>query len=79
LPAWHPVADLEVTDRDRFRQIKRFLYVDEETIVDVEYRYQVVSYTLDGYFSSASNVVSLRREAVDTDKDSNAPLPVPRR
>jgi len=67
------VADLEVTDRNRFRQIKRFRYLDADTIVGVSYRYQVVSYTLDGYLSAASNIVAVQRE------EQHAPLPTPQR
>jgi hypothetical protein len=71
------LADLQVTDRDRFRQLKRFRYVDGETTVGVHYRYQVVSYTTDLYFSATSNIVSVQRVAVG--EESHAPLPTPQR
>jgi hypothetical protein len=71
------IADLEVSDRNRFRQIKHFRYLDTDTIVGIEYRYQVVSYTLDGYFSASSNTVTIQREAMTEER--HAPLPTPQR
>jgi predicted small lipoprotein YifL len=68
---------LEVTDRDRYRQIKRFSYVDTDTTVETPYRYRVVSFTTDRYFSAPSNVVSMQR--APTTEESHAPLPTPRR
>jgi predicted small lipoprotein YifL len=71
------IADLPVTDRDRFRQIKRFRYLDVDTIVGGEYGYEVVSYTLDGYVSASSNIVTIERAAMS--EEGNAPLPTPQR
>jgi hypothetical protein len=53
---------IEVSDRDRFRQIKAFRYLDADTVAGVEYHYRVVSFTLDRYFSSPSNVVTIERK-----------------
>jgi predicted small lipoprotein YifL len=52
---------LNVNDRDRFRQIKRFRYLDHDTTVGTLYRYRVVSFTTDRYFSAPSNVVTVQR------------------
>ena len=70
------VLILEVTDRDRFRQIKHFHQLDRDTTVGAQYRYRVVSFTLDRYFSSPSNVVTVERTSADEEK--HAPLPTPR-
>jgi hypothetical protein len=70
------IAVLEVSDRDRFRQLKRFRYVDRDTIVDTPYQYRVVSFTLDGYFSAPSTIVAVERTG--TDEEKHAPLPTPR-
>jgi len=56
------VATLDVTDRDRFRQIQKFHYLDAGVTMDVTYRYSVRSATLDGYVSEDSNVVTITRE-----------------
>jgi predicted small lipoprotein YifL len=63
---------LQVGDRDRFRQIKRFRHVDLETVAGTQYRYRVVSFTLDRYFSAPSNVV-----AIVAPEATHAPLPTP--
>ncbi len=55
------ISVLEVTDRDRFRQIKAFRYLDRDAVFGVHYRYRVVSFTLDRYFSLPSNVVTVER------------------
>ena len=68
---------LEVNDRDRFRQVKRFSHIDDDTSVGMPYRYRVVSFTLDRYFSAPSNVVTVERTI--TGEESHAPLPTPQR
>ena len=70
------ISMLAVTDRDRFRQIKAFHYVDHDTEPGTEYRYRVVSYTLDGYFSAPSNVVTAERKSKG--EENHAPFPPPR-
>jgi hypothetical protein len=52
---------VEVTDRDRFRQIRRFRLMDVGVTASERYRYRVVSFTLDGYVSAPSNVVEIER------------------
>ena len=71
------LVELPVTDRDRLRKIKRFSYLDTTTIVGVEFRYRVVSYTDDGYFSGPSNEVVITPEAGGQGTD--APLSAPQR
>lgn len=66
---------LEVGDRDRFRQIKRFEYLDRDTRAGTAYRYRVVSFTLDRYFSEPSNTVTVERTISSEEK--HAPLPTP--
>ena len=77
LAPFQRVDVLEVNDRDRFRQIKRFTYVDPDTNVGTPYRYRVVSFTLDRYFSAPSNEVTVERTT--TGEESHAPLPTPQR
>jgi len=68
---------LEVNDRDRFRPLTRFRHDDNDTSVGMPYRYRVVSFTLDRYFSAPSNVVTVERAI--TGQESHAPLPTPQR
>jgi hypothetical protein len=56
------VATIELTDRDRFRQVKAFRYLDRDPAVGQTYRYRVFAYTDDGYGSQPSNVASATRE-----------------
>jgi len=76
-PEYERIAVLEVTDRDRFRQIKRFKHLDRDVTLGVAYRYRVVSFTLDRYFSSPSNAVTIER--IVKNEDRNASLPTPQR
>jgi len=70
--AFQRLTVLEVTDRDRFRQLKRFRFVDRDTTPGGAYSYRVVSFTVDRYFSEPSNVVSVERAV--TDEGSHASL-----
>ena len=74
---YQKIATLEVDDRDRFRQIKRFKHLDRDVTVGVAYRYRVVSFTLDRYFSAPSNEVTVERTTPV--KEKHAPLPTPQR
>lgn len=71
--AFHRLHVIEVSDRDRFRQIKRFRHLDADTTVGTQYRYRVVSCTTDRYFSDPSNVVTVERAT--TAEERHAPLP----
>ena len=53
------LATVVVEDRDRFRQAKRFRYTDEQITVGTRYRYQVRAFTLDGDYSTPSNIVEM--------------------
>jgi hypothetical protein len=52
---------VQIPDRDRLRQQKRFAFVDTTTALGEAYRYRVLSVTEDGYLSAASNVVEIVR------------------
>ena len=71
------IAELTVTDRDRFRQVKRFKHLDRDVTPGVAYRYRVVSFTVDRYFSAPSNAVTIER--TPTNEGRNALLPTPQR
>jgi len=55
------LRQVEVTDRDRFRQIRRFRLMDAGVEPNQHYRYRVVSFTLDGHVSAPSNIVEIER------------------
>lgn len=74
---YQKIAELEVTDRDRFRQIRRFKHLDSDVTPGVTYRYRVVSFTVDRYFSPPSNAVTIER--IVKNEERNAPLPTPQR
>jgi hypothetical protein len=52
---------IEVEDRYRFQQVRRFRYLDTKTEVGLAYEYRVYCFTLDGYESAASNLVQIAR------------------
>jgi hypothetical protein len=56
---FRPIARLDVTDRDRFRKIRRLRYTDATLTSGTRYRYRVLSTTLDNYVSEPSNVVEI--------------------
>jgi len=53
------IANVPVTDRDRFRPEKSFNYVDKEASKSGTYYYRVISYTTDAYYSLPSNQVTI--------------------
>lgn len=53
------LATVAVDDRDRFRKAKKFSYIDNQLTANTLYRYRVQAFTVDGYYSSASNTVEL--------------------
>ncbi len=55
------VAELPITDRERFQKMDRFEWVDTATVIGSTYRYQVISMTDDGYRSDPSNEVAFTR------------------
>ncbi len=56
---FHEIKRIPVEDRDRFRQVKNFRYVDKDVLVGIVYRYRVLSRTTDDYESAASNEVEI--------------------
>ena len=68
-------ASLPVTDRDRFRKATRFRHLDPSVSPGGQYRYRVVSFTVDDYASAPSNIVSIER--IVTSEELHAPLPAP--
>jgi hypothetical protein len=62
------VSELEVTDRDRFRKVRRFRFLDTDVERGRQYRYRVYAFTTDGHVSHVSEVAGVVREA---------PLPQP--
>lgn len=51
------LTTVRVEDRDRFRQSKRFRFIDEQVSVGTRYRYRIQAFTLDGDYSTPSNTV----------------------
>jgi hypothetical protein len=60
--AFRPLADIPVTDQDRFQQQRKFSYLDESAEAGHHYRYQVISSTLDAYRSDPSNEAEITHE-----------------
>src|SRR5579862_2072355 len=77
LEVFAPVHTVEVTDRERFQQERRFGWTDTDTVLGQTYRYRVVSETTDGYVSQPSNVAILER-AQPSPTPSPARTPTPR-
>ena len=55
------VAEVPVTDQQRFQQQQLFAFTDRDTTIGHSYTYQVVSYTQDNYRSAPSNPVEIER------------------
>jgi len=53
---------IQIPDKDRLRQLKRFTYVDETALLGEDYRYRVRALTVDGYVSAPSKVVDIVRQ-----------------
>jgi hypothetical protein len=56
-----PIATVEVTDRDRIQQARRFRWLDTDTVAGATYQYRVLSFTTDAYVSQPSNVITIER------------------
>lgn len=56
---FQPLAEIPVTDQDRFQQQHRFTYLDNTAVIGRHYRYQVVSATLDNYRSEPSDLAEI--------------------
>lgn len=55
------LTELRLDDQERFRQTKQLRFLDDTAETDVEYRYRVLSFTLDEYVSKPSNEVTILR------------------
>jgi len=55
------LAELPVTDQERFQKVHRFVYVDTTAQMGRSYRYMMVAETADGYQSDPSNLVQQTR------------------
>ncbi len=72
------LADIPVTDLQRFRQTHHFSYLDTDTQIGTRYRYQIISVTTDGYESLPSNQAEVVRAApTPTPNPENFVLPTP--
>jgi hypothetical protein len=56
------LVTVPVIDRDRFRQVRRFRFVDGDVAPGHRYAYRVFSFTEDHYVSQPSNLVEILRE-----------------
>jgi hypothetical protein len=70
------LTSIDVADRDRLRQARRFRYVDTDTQVGELYSYLVFAATLDGYISAPSNMAQVVR-SVPTVTPTVAPTQAP--
>ncbi len=72
------VADIPVTDLQRFRQQRHFAYVDTDSAIGSRYRYQIISVTKDGYESLPSNQAEIVRAVpTPTPNPESFVLPTP--
>ncbi|SRR5579875_30971 len=72
------LANIPITDRQRFHQQHRFSYLDTDTKIGQRYRYQVIAVTTDGYESQPSNQAEAVRAApTPTPNPENFVLPTP--
>ena len=60
--SFHALTDVPVTDQDRFQQQRKFTYLDTTAEVGHQYRYQVISSTLDQYRSAPSNEAEITHQ-----------------
>lgn len=58
---FNELAELPVTDQERFQKVRRFTYVDRSAVMGHTYRYLMIAETTDGYQSEPSNVAELIR------------------
>jgi hypothetical protein len=73
-----PLAEVPVTDQERFSPQRTYSYLDRATLVGNSYRYAILARTLDGYTSALSNQVEFtRRQPRSTAESHNLPLPAP--
>ncbi|HTJ08087.1 MAG TPA: hypothetical protein VL393_00240 [Candidatus Binataceae bacterium] len=74
------LAELPVTDQERFQKVRRFAYVDTSAQMGHNYRYMIIAETSDGYQSDPSNVVEQTRTKpapAVTPENFKLPMPAP--
>jgi hypothetical protein len=74
------LAELPVTDQERFQKVHRFAYIDTSAQMGRSYRYMMIAETVDGYQSDPSNVVQQSRTSPVpplTPENFKLPLPAP--
>jgi hypothetical protein len=72
------LAELPISDQERFQKVRRFAYVDTTAQMGHSYRYMMITETSDGYQSDPSNVVlQTRTKPVPPLTPENFRLPMP--
>jgi hypothetical protein len=74
------IAQLPITDQERFQKVRRFAYVDTTAQMGHRYRYMMITETADGYQSDPSNVVQQTRAQPApplSPEDFKLPMPAP--
>ena len=74
------LAELPITDQERFQKVRRFAYIDTTAEMGHSYRYTMIAETTDGYQSDPSNVVQQTRTPPTpplTPENFKLPMPAP--
>jgi len=74
------LAELPITDQERFQKVRRFAYIDTTAEMNHSYRYTMIAETSDGYQSDPSNVAQLTRTKPApplTPENFKLPMPAP--
>lgn len=75
---FNKLAELPVTDQERFHKAHRFTYVDHTAQLGQTYLYTIVSQTSDGYESDPSNLARITRiSPLPPPNPANFALPTP--
>ncbi len=61
--AFQELGSVAVLDREKFRKVKRFRYLDRDAPRPGAYFYRVVAFTLDGYYSEPATTQRVALEA----------------
>jgi len=61
--AFQELGSVPVLDREKFRKVKRFRYLDRQAPRPGAYLYRVVAFTLDGYYSEPATTERVELEA----------------
>jgi hypothetical protein len=72
------LAELPITDQERFQKVRRFAYIDTTAQIGHSYRYTMIAETADGYQSDPSNVaMGTRTTPAPPVTPENFKLPAP--